>query len=358
MQVHWLKHKAAPQCFGETDPGRWMGGWCHHTILWCHTIGVASHHTMVWWHHTILWYCEPPHYSGRLPHSCQRERQFAPIVSTSYPASLWPLFPSYFYSCTRFIHSQPFDLYLVCQTSLYIVPNFWIQILVYYTSLYSFCIHIAQMSCVVNAVSSRQCVVLPLLSSMFGLAAAAALRWLPCSPDWLVTPTCRLSILQMLPCDCCVLLCFLRVPALEDVESHWLHLSTLSDWRQPAATFQCCVWLGGQRWKARHIQAHPGVNICPSQAELCIGNNWSVKLPIKWIIFKFIYGRASSMAGKICAELYVLKIDICFSRWTEECSESLCSGSERKRGRTLGFPSLCCRQQSCLHSHSHSHLHL
>ena len=30
---------------------------------------------------------------------------------------------------------------------------------------------------------------------------------------------------------------------------------------------------------------------------------------------------------------------------------------ERKRGRTLGFPSLCCRQQSCLHSHSHSHLH-
>ena len=51
----------------------------------------------------------------------------------------------------------------------------------------------------------------------------------------------------------------------------------------------------------------PGVNICPSQAELCIGNNWSVKLPFKWIIFKFIYGGASSMAGKICAELYVLK---------------------------------------------------
>ena len=56
MQVHWLKQKAAPQCFGETDPGRWMGGWCHHTILWCHTIGVAPHHTIVS-HHTIVAGC-------------------------------------------------------------------------------------------------------------------------------------------------------------------------------------------------------------------------------------------------------------------------------------------------------------
>ena len=32
----------------------------------------------------------------------------------------------------------------------------------------------------------------------------------------------------MLPCDCSVLLRFLRVPALEDVESHWLHLSGFS----------------------------------------------------------------------------------------------------------------------------------
>ena len=62
----------------------------------------------------------------------------------------------------------------------YIVPNFKIPILFNCTSLYSVCIHIAQMSCVVNAVSSRLCVVLPLLSSMFGLAAA--LRWLPCFP--------------------------------------------------------------------------------------------------------------------------------------------------------------------------------
>ena len=151
MQVHWLKQKAALHCFGETDPGRWMGGWCHHTILWCHTIGVASHHTMVWWHHTILWYCEPQHYSGRLPHSCQRERQFAPIVSTSYPASLWPLFPSYFYSCTRFIHSQPFDLYLVCQTSLLhsskLLYSNSVQLHIFVFILYSHCTNVLCCEC-------------------------------------------------------------------------------------------------------------------------------------------------------------------------------------------------------------------
>ena len=62
--------------------------------------------------------------------------------------------------------------------------------------------------------------------------------------------------------------CFLRVPALEDVESHWLHLSTLSDWRQPAATFQygptatLCV-IGGQKLLSQaDSKPHPGVNIC------------------------------------------------------------------------------------------------
>ena len=99
----------------------------------------------------------------------------------------------------------------------------------------------------------------------------------------------------------------------------------------------------------------PGVNICPSQAELCIGNNWSVKLPFKWIIFKFIYGGASSMAGKICAELYVLKIDICFSRWKEECSESLCSESERGReGGHSGFHH-CVADNNRVYTHTHTY---
>ena len=110
------------------------------------------------WHHTTLWcggttpyYCEPPHYSGRLPHSCQRERQFAPIVSTSYPASLWPLFPSYFYSCTRFIHSQPFDLYLVCQTSLLhsskLLYSNSVQLHIFVFSLYSHCTNVLCCEC-------------------------------------------------------------------------------------------------------------------------------------------------------------------------------------------------------------------
>ena len=114
---------------------------------------VPPHHTMVshHWCGTTPYYCEPPHYSGRLPHSCQRERQFAPIVSTSYPASLWPLFPSYFYSCTRFIHSQPFDLYLVCQTSLLhcskLLNSNSVQLHIFVFSLYSHCTNVLCCEC-------------------------------------------------------------------------------------------------------------------------------------------------------------------------------------------------------------------
>ena len=79
---------------------------------------------------------------------------------------------------------------------------------------------------------------------------------------WLIGDTHLPSlsvILQMLPCDCYVLLlvCFLRVPTLEDVESHWLHLSTLSDWGQPAATIQwsncypLCDWGTKASFKGR-----------------------------------------------------------------------------------------------------------
>ena len=61
------------------------------------------------------------------------------------------------------------------------------------------------------------------------------------------------------------------------------------------------------------------------------------------------------MAGKICAELYVLKIDICFSRWTEECSESLCSESERGReGGHSGFHH-CVADNNRVYTHTHTY---
>ena len=61
------------------------------------------------------------------------------------------------------------------------------------------------------------------------------------------------------------------------------------------------------------------------------------------------------MAGKICAELYVLKIDICFSRWKEECSESLCSESERGReGGHSGFHH-CVADNNRVYTHTHTY---
>ena len=129
--------------------------------------------------------------------------------------------------------------------------------------------------------------VLPLLSCMFVLGAAA-LRWLPWSTmvpliDWWHPPARRLSptvivslpILQLWLCP--PLMCLLRVPASQDVESHWLHLSGFSLlWvigDNQLLRFQCSDylpalaqgWLLGQRLHASWTQqwAHPGVNLCP-----------------------------------------------------------------------------------------------
>ena len=118
--------------------------------------------------------------------------------------------------------------------------------------------------------------VLPLLSCMFVLGAAA-LRWLPWSTmvpliDWWHPPARRLSptvivslpILQLWLCP--PLMCLLRVPASQDVESHWLHLSGFSPlWviaDSQLLRFQCsdCLhalaqgWLWGQKLHASCTQ--------------------------------------------------------------------------------------------------------
>ena len=150
------------------------------------------------------------------------------------------------------------------------------------------------MYCVVCEMSRKQCVVLPLLSCVFGLRAA--LPWLLVAIllliDWWHPPAGSLY------CDCSVLLCFLRVPALEDVESHWLHLSTLSDWRQPAATFQCCaVWLGGQK-----VLSKQGTSWCQylSQPGWFVSMNELVCETANQVDYLWLYLSGSfNMAGKI-----------------------------------------------------------
>ena len=122
----------------------------------------------------------------------------------------------------------------------------------YYKVLVVFNTYPFKMSCVPNVSCTQS--VLPLLSCMFGFGTAA-LRWLPWWPLidwwqpaaaslyfsnatlWLLSPPVFPQSARIGGCRV-TLVAFVRL------------FSTLSDWRQPAATFQwpdCAVWLGGQK---------------------------------------------------------------------------------------------------------------
>ena len=169
------------------------------------------------------------------------------------------------------IRSMDFDNPKVCSdTSIFdgLVFKQFSLLLYFLSDSYLYCDSWYYQLCGVCSTQS----VLPLLSCMFVLGAAA-LRWLPWSTmvpliDWWHPPARRLSptvivslpILQLWLCP--PLMCLLRVPASQDVESHWLHLSGFSPlWviaDNQLLRFQCsdCLpalaqgWLWGQKLHA------------------------------------------------------------------------------------------------------------
>ena len=123
-----------------------------------------------------------------------------------------------------------------------------------------------------NVNESSNCV-FPLLKCLFGLGAAAALRWLPWWPliDWwhppalsfCYTPNATLWLLcpprRVLPQSACVGGC--RVTLVAFVHPEWLGTTS---WHNSMVQLLPHVWLGDKSFfEKADSKPHPGVNICP-----------------------------------------------------------------------------------------------